>query len=78
MQAGLRRGVKSMSEDRTDEVHFTQGHRNEAIKLAIDLVKKSGESAELIICRDLPGKHTGGEECFCDPRIIQIHPEDLE
>jgi hypothetical protein len=62
---------------KTDEVHFDQGFRSEALKIAIDLVRKSGQSAELIICRDIPGKHTGGEDCFCDPKIIDINPEDI-
>ena len=68
-----------MSEDKTptDEVHFIQGYRSEALKKAIEMVKKSGSSAELVICRDIPGDHTGGEECFCDPKVIEIHPEDL-
>ena len=68
-----------MSEDKpTDEVYFTQGYRHEALKIAIDLVKKSGRGAELVICRDLPGEHTGGEECFCDPQVVKLYPEDLE
>ncbi len=67
-----------MSKDKTtDEVHFTQGYRNEAIKKAIEIVKDTGQSAELIICRDIPGPHTGGEDCFCDPKIIKLYPEDL-
>ncbi len=67
-----------MSEDiTTDEVHFSQGYRYEAIKKAIEMVKRSGRGAELVICRDIPGKHTGGEECFCDPKVIDIQPEDL-
>ena len=67
-----------MSEDTTtDEVHFSQGDRSEAIKKAIEMVKRSGRGAELVICRDIPGKHTGGEECFCDPKVIDIQPEDL-
>jgi len=41
------------------------------------MVKESGRSAELVICRDIPGAHTGGEECFCDPKVIEIYPEDL-
>lgn len=67
-----------MADRDTDEVHFTQGYRHEAIKVAIEMVKDSGRSAELVICRDIPGHHTGGEECFCDPMVIEIHPEDLE
>jgi hypothetical protein len=62
---------------KTDEVHFRQGYRSDAIKKAMELVKKSGRSAELVICRDIPGDHTGGEECFCDPKVISIHPEDI-
>lgn len=61
---------------KSDEVHFTQGHRHEAIKVAIELVKKSGQGAELVICRDIPGPHTGGEECFCVPKVVEIYPED--
>jgi hypothetical protein len=66
-----------MSDKRTDEVHFTQGYRADAIKKALELVKESGQSAELVICRDIPGHHTGGEECFCDPLLLEITPEDL-
>jgi len=63
---------------RPDEVHFKQGFRQEAIRKAIDLVKAKGLSAELIICRDIPGEHTGGEDCFCSPKVIEIHPEELQ
>lgn len=63
---------------KTDEVPFYQGDRSKAIKEAFELVKKSGQGAELIICRDIPGPHTGGEDCFCDPKVIEIYPEDLE
>jgi hypothetical protein len=62
---------------RTDEVHFTRGHRGEAIKVAMEMVRKSGRTAELVICNDLPGNHTGGEDCFCDPLILEINPEDV-
>jgi len=62
---------------KTDEVHFAQGCRYEAIKLAIELVKKSGQGAQLVICRDIPGSHTGGEDCFCAPKVIEIYPEDV-
>jgi len=63
---------------KTEEVPFHQGDRSKAIKEAFELVKKSGRGAELIICRDIPGPHTGGEACFCDPKVIEIYPEDLE
>jgi len=59
------------------EVGFLSGHRQDAIKEAIAIVKKTGRSAEIIICRDIPGKHTAGEDCFCDPKILVIFPEDL-
>ena len=49
-----------------EEVHFLQGNRSEALKLAIEKVKEKGKGAELIICRDIPGPHTGGEDCFCE------------
>ena len=62
---------------KTDEVHFTQGYRHEALKEAIQMVKDSGRAAELVICRDIPGHHTGGDDCFCNPKIIQIHPEEV-
>jgi hypothetical protein len=60
------------------EVLFEKGYRQEAVQRAIELVKESGRSAEVIICRDIPGHHTGGEDCFCDPKIIEIYPEELE
>ncbi len=55
-----------------DSILFEAGARQEALKEAIRLVKESGQSAELVICRDIPGKHTGGEDCFCDPKMIII------
>ncbi len=61
----------------TDEVHFQQGYRHEAIRKAIELVKETGRSAELVICRDIPGDHSGGEDCFCDPKIMELNPEDI-
>ena len=61
-----------------DEVDFAPGKRKEAIAKAIALVKKSGRPAKLIICRDILGKHTAGEDCFCGPRIIEIDPDELE
>jgi hypothetical protein len=61
----------------TTEIGFLTGHRQDAIKEAIKMVKKSGRSAEVIVCRDIPGKHTAGEDCFCDPKILVIFPEDL-
>jgi len=61
----------------TIEVGFLEGHRQDAIKEAITLVKKTGRSAEVIVCRDIPGKHTAGEGCFCDPKILVFFPEDL-
>ena len=59
------------------EIGFLNGNRKAAIEEAIKLVKRSGRSAEVVICRDIPGKHTAGEDCFCDPKILEIHPEDL-
>ncbi len=61
-----------------DEVNFLPGKRKEAIAKAIELVKKSGRPAQLVICRDIIGSHTSGEDCFCGPRIIEINPLDLE
>ena len=67
-----------MSEDKpTNEIHFMQGYRRDAVQKAIQIVKESGRSAELVICRDIPGDHTGGEDCFCDPKVMELHPEDL-
>lgn len=60
------------------EIGFLNGYRKDAIKKAIEMVKKNGRSAQLVVCRDIPGFHTGGEDCFCDPKTIEIHPEDLE
>jgi len=62
---------------KTDEIHFRQGYRHEAIRRAIEMVKESGQSAELVICRDIPGPHTGGNDCFCDPKVMEITPEDI-
>lgn len=59
------------------EIGFTSGYRQEAIKKAIEMVKESGRAAELIVCRDIPGDHTGGEDCFCVPKILIINSEDL-
>lgn len=61
----------------TVEIGFLDGNRKDAIAEALKMVKKTGRSAEVIICRDIPGKHTAGEECFCDPKILIIYPEDL-
>jgi hypothetical protein len=61
----------------TREIGFLKGHRQDGIKEAIKMVKESGRSAEIIVCRDIPGKHTAGEDCFCDPKILVIFPEDL-
>jgi hypothetical protein len=61
----------------TIEVGFLSGHRQDAIKEAIAIVKKTGRSAEIIVCRDIPGQHTAGEDCFCDPKILVVFPEDL-
>ena len=60
------------------EVHFTEGNRSEAIDLAIEHVRSTGRYAELIICKDIPGHHTGGDDCFCGPRVVKINPEELE
>jgi len=60
------------------EVNFKDGYRKDAILEAIKLVKQKGRSAELVICRDIPGHHTGGEDCFCDPKILTIDPEDIK
>ena len=68
-----------MSDDlKTHDISFIQGFRQEALRKALEIVKASGRSAELVICRDIPGHHEGGEECFCDPKIMQINPEELE
>ncbi|KKM28157.1 hypothetical protein LCGC14_1567440 [marine sediment metagenome] len=61
----------------TTEIGFLKGHRKDAIKEAIKMVKEGGLSAEVIVCRDIPGEHTAGEDCFCDPKILVIFPEDL-
>lgn len=57
---------------------FKNGYRKDAIEEAIKLVKQTGRSAAVIVCRDIPGHHEGGEDCFCDPKIIEVHPEDLD
>lgn len=61
----------------TIEIGFLNGDRKAAIVEALKMVKKTGRSAEVIICRDIPGQHIAGEECFCDPKILVIYPEDL-
>ena len=62
-----------MSDKILDEtISFHPGDRREAIKKAIEVVKENGRPAELVICRDILGYHTGGSDCFCDPRIIMI------
>lgn len=61
-----------------EEVDFLPGKRKEAIEKAIALVKQKGRPAKLIICRDILGLHTAGEDCFCGPRIIEVYPEEDE
>lgn len=61
----------------TLEIGFLYGYRKEGIEEAIKIVKENGRVAELVICRDIPGEHIGGEACFCDPKIIVIDPDDL-
>jgi hypothetical protein len=56
-----------------DIVLFRPGDRQEAIRDAVEIVKKNGRAAKLTICRDILGKHTGGDDCFCDPRTIRIN-----
>ena len=56
-----------------DILLFRPGDRQEAIREAVELVKKNGRAAQLTICRDIVGEHTGGEDCFCDPRTIRIN-----
>ena len=56
-----------------DILLFRPGDRQEAIREAVEIVKKNGRSAQLTICRDIMGEHTGGEDCFCDPRTIRIN-----
>ncbi len=56
-----------------DILLFKPGARQEAIKEAVEIVKKNGRTAQLTICRDIMGEHTGGEDCFCDPRTIRIN-----
>jgi hypothetical protein len=62
----------------TIEIGFLDGNRKEAIEQAIEMVRENGRPAEVIVCRDIPGKHTAGEDCFCDPKILVIDPEDLK
>ena len=56
-----------------DILLFRPGARQEAIREAVEIVKKNGRTAQLTICRDIMGEHTGGEDCFCDPRTIRIN-----
>jgi hypothetical protein len=55
---------------------FKEGFRKEAIQKAIQMVIESGGSAVIVICRDIPGDHAGGEDCFCDPRLLVIEPKE--
>jgi len=55
-----------------DVLPFLPGDRKAAIRQAVEIVKKSGRAAELIICRDIEGHHNGGADCFCDPRVVRI------
>lgn len=59
------------------EIGFLNGYRKTAVEKAIEIVRENGRPATVIICRDIPGEHTGGEDCFCDPKILTIDPEDL-
>lgn len=61
----------------TLEIGFLNGNRKYALEEAIRIVKENGRPAEVVVCRDIPGQHTGGEDCFCDPKIIIIDPDDL-
>lgn len=61
----------------TIEIGFLNGFRTDGIAEAIRLVKERGRPAEIIVCRDIPGKHAGGEDCFCDPKILVVDPDDL-
>ncbi len=56
-----------------DILLFRPGDRRDAIREAVEIVKKNGRAAQLTICRDIMGEHTGGEDCFCDPRNIRIN-----
>lgn len=29
------------------------------------------EDALIIVCRDIPGRHTGGPNCFCNPMAFR-------
>lgn len=61
----------------TLEIGFLNGYRKDGIEEAIRIIKENGRPAEVIVCRDIPGQHTGGEDCFCDPKIILVDPDDL-
>lgn len=61
----------------TLEIGFLNGYRKDGIEEAIRIIKENGRPAEAIVCRDIPGQHTGGEDCFCDPKIILVDPDDL-
>lgn len=61
----------------TLEIGFLNGYRKVGIEEAIRIIKENGRPAEVIVCRDIPGQHTGGEDCFCDPKIILVDPDDL-
>ena len=60
------------------EILFSDGDRKDAIAQAIALIKQNGRSAKVIVCRDIPGEHSGGEDCFCDPKVLNVYPEDLK
>lgn len=54
------------------EFDFLPGGRKDAIRQAIEFARKTGGVCELLVCRDIPGEHTGGSDCFCDPKVLVV------
>lgn len=38
-----------------------------------DTAKREDDEAYLIICKDIPGQHIGGRDCFCCPLVISAN-----
>lgn len=32
-------------------------------------------SAQIVICRDIPGEHVGGPGCWCNPYVVDARDE---
>lgn len=50
---------------------MNRARQMEAVEIAL-LDCHAGDS--LIVCRNLPGEHTGYDDCWCDPHVIVVQP----